>query len=531
MSSDCPLAPGARVVAYYRDSGGADQERSVGQQRRAAEAYCEQRHLVLLRSFADEARPGGSVVGREAFQEMIDHLRRLAPEPERGPRDPDAPDGLLYWDIKRFARDQDDSAFFRADLRRRGYEVISLSDSIPHGDLAPVFEAVLSWKAEQDRRDLTKDIRRGLHDLVTTRGPDGRYLGICPGSVPVGFRAEPVALGKKRDGSARTVQRLVPDKESGAWARVRRAWEMRARGATHYEVDDATHLFQSLGGYNKLFRNPIYRGALSYGDEVYEEWIEPCVSREVWDQVQTRRPAAGQHKPRLGTSSYTLSGWLECGVCGSPMTGSVSTRHKKNRIYRYRYYLCALSKSSRRARCSMTRMFRSEHLERAVYGALSETVLQPAVLLAMVEGARPEAAEMDALQAEVRRLAGEQARATVAIERLVDAVEGGGELSGLVDRLQVRQAQRAQIEAALSAAQRRLATMNDPGVPPEVVAAFCADARRILERGEVKAVRGLMDALVRRVVVWPERRGEVWVWFPVGEVKTRERARAHGFTW
>ena len=88
MPSDGPLPPGARVIAYLRDSGHADQERSVGQQRRAAEAYCEQHHRVLLRAFADGARPGGSVVGRDAFQQMIDYLRRLAPEPERGPRDP-----------------------------------------------------------------------------------------------------------------------------------------------------------------------------------------------------------------------------------------------------------------------------------------------------------------------------------------------------------------------------------------------------------------------------------------------------------
>lgn len=454
MASDSPLPPGARVVAYYRDSGHADQERSVGQQRRAAEVYCEQYHLVLLRAFADEARPGGSVVGREAFQEMIDYLRRLAPEPERGTRDPEAPDGLLYWDIKRFARDQDDSAYFRADLRRRGYEVISLSDSIPHGDLAQVFEAMLSWKAEQDRRDLSKDICRGLHDLVTTRGPDGRYANVCPGGVAVGFRAEPYELGAKRDGTPRVVQRLVPDKESGVWARVRRAWEMRARGATYYEIDDATHLYRTMGGYIKLFRNTIYRGALAYGDEVYEGWIEPCISQEIWDQVQGRRRPAGQHKPRLGTSSYTLSGWLECGVCGSAMTGSRSTSRKKTKVFRYRYYLCSLAKSSRRTRCSMTSMFRSEYLEDAVYHVLTEAVLRPRVLVAMLEDAEPDDEERRALQHEVERLGAELARLTTSFKRLIDAVEHGGELQGLVDRLQARQAEKERIESELSTCRR-----------------------------------------------------------------------------
>lgn len=529
MSSDCPLAPGARVVAYYRDSGGADQERSVGQQQRAAEAYCEQHHLVLLHSFADEARPGGSVVGREAFQEMIHYLRRLAPEPQRGARDPEAPDGLLYWDIKRFARDQDDSAFFRADLRRRGYEVISLSDSIPHGDLAPVFEAVLSWKAEQDRRDLTKDIRRGLHDLVTTRGPDGHYLGICPGTVPVGFRAEPVTVGKMRDGSVRTVQRLVPDRESGAWDRVRLAWEMRARGAPYQEIDRATRLYGTQSGYIEFFKRSIYRGSLTFGGEVYEGWIEPCISQETWDRVQARRRPAGQHKPRLGTSSYTLSGWLRCGECGSGLTGSSSVRRQGRKRFRYRYYLCSLAKASHGRRCSMRRSFRSRQLEQAVYRVLSDTVLRPETLLSLLDDATPDEDGRVLLEDQIGQLESELARLKVAIGRLVDAVERGGQLPDLVRRLQVRQADQARVDADLSGARQRLLAMTQAPIPTTVLESFCADAKRILDGGDVRAVRGIMEALVDRIVVGPERRGVLWYRFPI---EGRERGkRVHEFTW
>jgi hypothetical protein len=38
-ANDSLLPPGSRVTAYFRDSGGDDQERSVDQQRREAEAY------------------------------------------------------------------------------------------------------------------------------------------------------------------------------------------------------------------------------------------------------------------------------------------------------------------------------------------------------------------------------------------------------------------------------------------------------------------------------------------------------------
>jgi hypothetical protein len=114
--NDCPLPPGSRVAGYFRDSGGEEQERSVDQQRRVAEEYCQQHHLVLVRIFADEARPGSTIVGRDGFDDLIRYCRQYAPSAER--RTPDAPEGILLWDLKRFARDRLDNAFFKADTRR-----------------------------------------------------------------------------------------------------------------------------------------------------------------------------------------------------------------------------------------------------------------------------------------------------------------------------------------------------------------------------------------------------------------------------
>jgi len=116
MSDKCPLPPGFRVIGYFRDSGGDEQEHPVDQQRRVAEEYCQQHHLVLVQVFADEARPGGTVVGRDDFDDLIHHCRQLAPSAQR--RSPDAPEGILLWDLKRFARDRLDNAFFKADASR-----------------------------------------------------------------------------------------------------------------------------------------------------------------------------------------------------------------------------------------------------------------------------------------------------------------------------------------------------------------------------------------------------------------------------
>jgi hypothetical protein len=47
-NSSIPLGPGARVFAYLRDSGGAEQEKSVPDQRAALIQYAEQRAWVIV---------------------------------------------------------------------------------------------------------------------------------------------------------------------------------------------------------------------------------------------------------------------------------------------------------------------------------------------------------------------------------------------------------------------------------------------------------------------------------------------------
>jgi DNA invertase Pin-like site-specific DNA recombinase len=123
-----PFSPGQSVVFYARDSGGDAQELSVPQQLAAFHAYCAASGLVPGPIFQDIARPGSSTIGRDGFHAMMDHFRRSAPEA-----------GLVIWSYSRFARDFDDAAFHRADLRRRGYILHSLTDNIPDGHLGRLF--------------------------------------------------------------------------------------------------------------------------------------------------------------------------------------------------------------------------------------------------------------------------------------------------------------------------------------------------------------------------------------------------------
>ncbi len=99
----------------------------------------------------------------------------------------------------------------------------------------------------------------------------GNYLGILPGGVPTGFKAERIVVGTykrkngKRSGELREVQRILPDPE--LWDRCQLAWQMRRDGASIRDIMDATRLFKNVSSYDSFFKNLIYTGVLDYGGQ------------------------------------------------------------------------------------------------------------------------------------------------------------------------------------------------------------------------------------------------------------------------
>jgi len=512
-----PLPPGSTVAAYYRDSGGTEQERSIDQQRAAATEYCRQHGLVLVREFADEATPGSSVIGRDGFLAMVAWLRELAPEPERGKRQSDAPDAVLCWDMKRFSRDDRDSAFFRADLRRRGYSLLFISDRIPAGDMAPVFEAMLSWKAKQDLEELAKDVRRGIRARVMARGPDGRYLNLWPARAPVGFRPEPCEFGHTRAGLPRIAQRIVPDR-GGTWDRVRVAFELRASGTSMKRIHRETRLYATGWGYRAMYRRRIYYGDLEWGGEIIEGWIEPCVSRETWEAVEQRRVHDAERSlpPRTGTGRYALSGWLRCGICDGRMSGATSTVTKPDgTFYLYRRYKCTTASMTMNTH---TNFYPSAwDVEREVYRILTEWVLTPDALFSMLEGTSQGGEERDALLADVKRLCSEVEGLDRQISRLVDQVERFGPDQFVARRLQERRRQKRKAESELASVRRRAKQAEPEPVPEAVIRAFCENATEILLTGDVEEVRAVLGQILEIVVIWPDGRGLVRYVVAIGD--------------
>ena len=313
--------PNSRVCGYVRDSGGRDQELSTIQQRESIGKWCAEQGLILSRIFEDAARSGASTVGRNEFLEMVDYLGNDVPER-----------GVILWELSRLSRDYNDSQYYLADLRRQGYIIHSLSDNLPPGLDGQMLESMKIWMNAKFLEDLKKNIRRGLHFVARTH-----HAAI--GTVPIGYKTEQVTIGAHRDGSMHIISRLIIDEVTAPL--VRRAFEMRAAGATYKEIHEQLHLYNWHLSYRRLFANMVYTGTKIYGGEVIEDFCPSIISIDVWQAVQKvqaeRKARNGYNHPRALRSRFWLTGILFCSRCGKPMHGHMT--HKKGEKA-YDYYMC-----------------------------------------------------------------------------------------------------------------------------------------------------------------------------------------------
>jgi DNA invertase Pin-like site-specific DNA recombinase len=177
----CSLPPGSPVWAYLRIS---TDDQDITSQENYVINYCKHYGLVPIRIFKD-VMSGGQASNRDEFQLMISEARH---------HDKPIVKGILYWDIKRFARNKLEHQFYSAELKLKGYKLISLSDNIPDGPVGELYEEFLRWKAQQDLDDISKDTKRGHRDIISMKDENGNYLSLAPGTPPVCFKGVLIPL-------------------------------------------------------------------------------------------------------------------------------------------------------------------------------------------------------------------------------------------------------------------------------------------------------------------------------------------------
>lgn len=453
MSPPSPFPPGTSLVAYLRDSGGRDQDVSVERQRLELSAWAASAGLIVTHWFADEARSGSGTASRRAFLELNAYLSAS--------RRPEA--GVVIWEYARFARQFDDAMFYIADLRRQGYAVYSITDAVPDSLEGRLLESIIAWKNAKYRADLSEAVRSGFRYVISAHGG---YPNRLP---PLGYRKEPVQIGKRRDGSPHLTSRLVPDPATAPL--VRAAFEARANGDTYAEIHNRLHLTRHHISLNRLMRNPVYIGTLRFSGQEYPGFCAPIVPAETWQAAQqvnnARSKKFGYDHPRRTRSRFLLTGILHCARCGSIMNGRVV---KKPNQPDFLYYACRNSFRGKASTCRSP-MLPMHELETLVIETLAATLLQPAALQPLLD----QAAALPDRQAEYERrlahLQGELDQAAASLRRIVAAIRDAGHSATLLEEMVNLERRQAELVTAMADARDH---------PPRPLPSHPADMQRIL---------------------------------------------------
>jgi hypothetical protein len=315
------------------------------------------------------------------------------------------------------------------------------------------------------------------------------------GNVPVGYKLKPVVVGAHRDGTARTVQQLAVDPDTAPL--VKRAFAMRAGGATLAEIDDQTRIARWIASYSVILNNPIYLGKRVYGDGVIEGFCEAIIDQDTWDAVQRVNAAhdfrrGGAH-PRSLRSRFILSGMLYCGICGSRMGGHVAPSGK----YSYDYYICHSYWTDKLSehRCNARYIPKAE-IETRVLGVVKAHILQPEtfadIYAEMVAQSQTGDSEIDQQRA---RMEGELQSVTGALGRVVAAIRDVGHSAALLKELQALEARQLVLQEQLAAL--RAVPPLDQGLDMgEVVGAISAAIDEANERERGVILRGFIGRVV-----------------------------------
>lgn len=100
----------------------------------------------------------------------------------------------------------------------------------------------------------------------------------------------------------------------------------------------------------QILRNVIYIGKRKYQNDLFEGKHEPIVSNDLFNRVQKRLDLSKyeKHITRTSILPHSLTGIVECGLCGSYMTsGYAKPRNKKYFLYR-----CTSRVKDTKLRCS-----------------------------------------------------------------------------------------------------------------------------------------------------------------------------------
>ena len=325
-------------AAYIRVSTDDQLDLSPDSQLDEIKKYAAANDIVLSPDYIfmeQEGRSGKKAENRPEFQRMIS-TAKVKPKPF---------DCILVWKFSRFARNQDESTFYKGMLRKKlGIDVVSVSEPIMEGMYGRLIEMIIEWQDEFYSYNLGVEVKRGMTKKAELKG---YQIVPCLGYAAVG-NGKPFVIVEDEYKIVEDIFRMyaLENLDRTAIARRLNAQGKKAKRGNPFEQRTIT----------RILTNPFYNGTVSWNGISFQGSHETRQSvTGLYDICQERLKQEFRPVKRrsISTCRHWLSGLLKCSVCGATMSYNGGGKSRPDAVFACWKYAKGLHKES----CSERRAY------------------------------------------------------------------------------------------------------------------------------------------------------------------------------
>ncbi len=290
-------------AAYIRVSTDDQTELSPDAQLRVILEEAKKDGVVIPQEFIfmeDRGRSGRRADNRPEFQKMIATAKQTP-----------APFQYLYlWKFSRFARNQEESAFYKGILRRKcGVTIKSVSEPIMEGMFGRLVEMIIEWSDEFYSVNLSGEVLRGMTQKALEHG---YQLRPCLGYDAVGH-GRPYVINEEQYKIVEFIHKAFYDGKDMIWiAREANNRGYRTRFGNLFDVRSV----------RIIITNSFYVGLVKWNDITFQgthECRESVTALFPANQERMNREHRPHGRRQAAACKHWLSGLLKCSICGASL--------------------------------------------------------------------------------------------------------------------------------------------------------------------------------------------------------------------
>lgn len=306
------------VCAYVRVSTDKQEELSPDSQIRLIKEYAQAHGMLLTHIYKEEHGISGKDAGkRPAFQEMIATCK-----------DKSHPyDAILLWKFSRFARNIDESTYYKSILRKKcNVDVISISEPVMEGMYGRLIEMVIEWSDEFYLYNLSGEVMRGM----TQNAMQGGYNA----NAPIGYDKEKGKIPVINPDEALIVRKIFDmfvnqQKSRADIATILNKQNIYTKRGGQWETRTISYVLENpfyIGKirWNYFDRNTYHRknaDEVVIADGQHEAIIPEELFAAAGKRIATERAFKKIYgkKRNVAATKHWLSGMIKCSSCGASL--------------------------------------------------------------------------------------------------------------------------------------------------------------------------------------------------------------------